>query len=148
MFRRGHPKQSFTDIGTNFVGAEFELREWVQSLDQMLNLNYLTSKGVSWKLNSPFASHMQSIWERIVRSMKPALKITLRNMYPKEEVLSTVPSKKEYTLNSRTSTHLSVDNTNQKQSRQINSSSSDQVVAGATIKMKSSALQLKAVANG
>lgn len=51
---------------------------------------------------------MGGAWERMVRSVKNALKATLHQRSPTEEVLSTLLAEVEYTVNSRPLTHVSV----------------------------------------
>lgn len=48
-------------------------------------------------------------WERIVGSIRTALKITLKTTKPKEEVLQTLSAEAENTVNCRPLTHVSVD---------------------------------------
>ncbi|XP_074030559.1 uncharacterized protein [Leptinotarsa decemlineata] len=109
MCRRGQPKEIITDTGTNFVGAERELKKWFQSLDQKKISEEVASKNIIWKFDPPGAPHMGGIWERMIRSIKTALKISLKSINPKEEVLVTLMSEIEYIINSRPLTHISVD---------------------------------------
>ncbi|XP_074030342.1 uncharacterized protein [Leptinotarsa decemlineata] len=109
MCRRGQPKEIITDNGTNFVGAERELKKWFQTLDQKKISEEVASKNIIWKFNPPGAPHMGGIWERMIRSIKTALKISLKSINPKEEVLVTLMSEIEYIINSRPLTHISVD---------------------------------------
>ena len=50
--RRGRPTVIFTDNGTNFVGAQSDLKElnWVTILD------YSTAKRIVWNFNPPLAA--------------------------------------------------------------------------------------------
>lgn len=107
--RRGQPVKMFSDNGTNFVGAERELRECIQSLDQSKISNELSAKGITWKFNPPAAANMGGCWERLVRSIKTSLKTVLKSVNPKEEVLQTLLLEIEYTINSRPLTHVSID---------------------------------------
>lgn len=107
--RRGQPKEIWTDNGTNFVGAERELRECINSLDHDKISNDLILNGCSWKFNCPGAPNMAGVWERMVKSIKTALKISMKNINPREEVLLTLLYEAEYMINSRPLTHISVD---------------------------------------
>ncbi|XP_072172027.1 uncharacterized protein [Diadema setosum] len=71
--RRGKPEKIVSDNGTNFRGAERELRESLQSLNQTKVNNYLLDQGVNWSFNTPTASHMGGVWERMVRSIRKIL---------------------------------------------------------------------------
>lgn len=52
---------------------------------------------------------MGGCWERLVRSIKTALSVTLKERAPREEVLSTLLLEAEAIVNSRPLTHTSVD---------------------------------------
>ena len=52
---------------------------------------------------------MDGAWERLVRSVKVALRATLNEHAPSEEVLRTLLEEIEYCINSRPLTHVSVD---------------------------------------
>ncbi|XP_074038934.1 uncharacterized protein [Leptinotarsa decemlineata] len=76
----------------------------------MVNISdELSTKGIKWKFNCPAAPSMGGIWVRIVRSIKTALKVSLKEVNPKEEVLLTLPYKARYMVNSRPLAHISVD---------------------------------------
>lgn len=51
---------------------------------------------------------MRGSWERLVRSIKTALKATLKERAPKEEVLLTMLVEAEHVVNSRPLTHVSM----------------------------------------
>lgn len=68
---RGPIRQLRCDRGTNFVGAENELRDAVKELNDQQLQRYLTSKGcdfIIFKMNVPSASHMEGVWESQIRS--------------------------------------------------------------------------------
>ena len=65
--RRGMLKEIYSDNGTNFTGAERELREALERLDQAKIYNNLRANDVQWSLNPPKASHQCGIWERMIR---------------------------------------------------------------------------------
>lgn len=62
--RRGPIKVMRSDNGTNFVRAERELREDVQSLNNTQIQTTLLSKGICWLLNPPSGSYHGGVWER------------------------------------------------------------------------------------
>ena len=51
--RRGLPEEMISDNGSNFVGAERELRELVSQLDQDKIVKSVANKGVKWNFNPP-----------------------------------------------------------------------------------------------
>ena len=52
---------------------------------------------------------MGGVWERLVRSVKVALQVTLKERCPREDVLATLFAEAESLVNSRPLTHVSVD---------------------------------------
>ena len=107
--RRGQPANIYSDNGTNFRGADNELKAALKDLDQDVLTATLSGKGIAWHFNPPSAPHMGGSWERLVRSVKIALSAILKERAPKEEVLSTVFAEAEGLVNSRPLTHVPVD---------------------------------------
>jgi hypothetical protein len=107
--RRGKPRHLYSDNGTNFVGAERELKECLESLDQGKIANVLTQERIQWHFNPPSSPHFGGVWERLVQSAKKALKVTLNGQLVNDEVLHTLMVEVESLLNSRPLTHVSVD---------------------------------------
>ncbi|XP_049885438.1 uncharacterized protein LOC126380224 [Pectinophora gossypiella] len=99
--RRGQPARMYSDRGTNFVGANRELRAALQTLDHDRVREAAENRGIQWTFNPPAAPHMGGCWERLVRSVKEALKVTLRERAPREEVLQTLLAEAELVVNSR-----------------------------------------------
>jgi hypothetical protein len=108
--RRGYPTVMFSDNGTNFHGADRELKAAVQELRHDSNLlTELTTRNVDWRFISPSSPHMGGAWERLIRSVKVALSATLKERIPNVETLLTALAEAEYTVNSRPLTHVSMD---------------------------------------
>ena len=65
-----------SDQGTNFVGAEAELkRRFDDATKEFKNLAAeLANLGTLWKFNPPAAPHFGGIWEAAVKSSKYHLK--------------------------------------------------------------------------
>ena len=99
--RRGPPKCIYSDNGTNFVGAEREIREAIDDWNQKQIQDELLQKGCQWKFQPPKASHASGVWERLIRSTRTALKATLGKSLVDEEVLATAFTEVESILNSR-----------------------------------------------
>ena len=106
--RRGQPQQIYSDNGTNLRGADSELKSAVLALDNQELHNQAANKGFEWKFIPPGAPHMGGSWERMVQTVKRALRVTLKTRAPKEEVLLTLMAEAEYTINSRPLTHVSL----------------------------------------
>ncbi|XP_045445582.1 uncharacterized protein LOC123653632 [Melitaea cinxia] len=106
--RRGWPRVIYSDNATNFRGADVELRDcyrkWIPELR-----NYCLQYETEWRFIPPGAPHMGGAWERLVRSVKAALSTTLKEKSPKEEVLQTLLTEAEYSINARPLTHVPVD---------------------------------------
>ena len=68
-----------SDQGTNFVGARKELREAIQEIDNEKVREFLLQNDCdfSFRLNSPFASHMGGVCERMIRSVRGILDVIL-----------------------------------------------------------------------
>ena len=74
--RRGEIRLIRSDQGSNFVGANNELKKALRELDEEKISAYLLGKGadwVSWKKNPPASSHMGGVWERQIRSARSIL---------------------------------------------------------------------------
>jgi transposase InsO family protein len=107
--RRGCPSKMLSDNGTNFHGADNEMKKAIKELDTEKMQAEFAAKGMEWQFNPPSAPHMGGCWERLVQSVKKALKATLKEMVPKEAVLQTLLVEAENIVNSRPLTHVSVD---------------------------------------
>ena len=71
--RRGQVSSIRTDNGTNFVGAENELRRALDEMDNDRIQTFLSTEGcdwIVWKRNPPEASHMGWVWERQIRRIR------------------------------------------------------------------------------
>ena len=111
MARKGPVKSITSDNGTNIVGAEKELREMINKLNQTRMNNVLCNYGIQWHFNPPSASHFGGVWERMIRSTRKILFCLMKEQACKEddETLSTVFCEAENILNSRPLTVTSTD---------------------------------------
>ncbi|XP_065223148.1 uncharacterized protein LOC135847518 [Planococcus citri] len=106
--RRGLPNSITSDNGTNFVGADAELRRQVAALEKDDAVqNYCVSQQVTWKFNPPSAPHMGGIFEALVRSTKYHFKRVVGNQILTFEEMATILIQIEAILNSRPLTPLS-----------------------------------------
>ena len=88
--RRGNPVRILSDNGTNFVGAERELREYLCEIDQERVADELSARGVQWIFNPPAAPWFGGAWESLVKSTKRAMKAIMGNVVTVDEVFLTV----------------------------------------------------------
>ncbi|CAH0663689.1 unnamed protein product [Chilo suppressalis] len=100
--RRGTPSEIYSDNGTAFIGANRQLK---QLYGQAVS-DYATSEIIRWKFIPPSAPFMGGAWERLIKSVKTALKISLGDRTPSDEVLSTLLCEVEAIVNSRPLTHV------------------------------------------
>ena len=107
--KRGKPANIWSDNGTNFVGAEKELREAVKRLDGERISDQLSADGVQWHFNPPSSPHFGGVWERLVQSAKRALKAVAGKQCVNDETLLTFMAEVESLLNGRPLTHVSTD---------------------------------------
>ncbi|XP_043222648.1 uncharacterized protein LOC122381925 [Amphibalanus amphitrite] len=107
--RRGQVKFIRSDNGTNFTGAERELREEVRKLREKSVHDCLLKEGITWKFTPPGASSQGGIWERQVRSIRKVLNALLREQTMTDESLRTLLCEVEAVLNSRPLTTVSSD---------------------------------------
>ena len=104
--RRGKPNTIISDSGTNFVGAERELAEYVAAWNKE---GIEEQRGIRWKFSPPAPLHFRGVWERLVRSCKKAMHAVLGNRSVTEDVLSTTMCIVDKTLNARPLTPISSD---------------------------------------
>ena len=76
--RRGNIRTLQCDNGTNFVGAEFELKRALQEMDDEKISSFLQLHGgdwIRWKRNPPASSHFGGVWERQIRTVRSILSL-------------------------------------------------------------------------
>ena len=107
--RRGKLVMIWSDNGINFVGAEKELRESIETWNVVNIAAELAHKGIKWRFNPPSAPHQGGIWERLVRSFTRVLYTILGTRRLTDEVLQTTFCLVENALSSRPLTPVSAD---------------------------------------
>ncbi|XP_028161685.1 uncharacterized protein LOC114359071 [Ostrinia furnacalis] len=96
----------YSDNATTFRGADKELKQAVMSMDRGELLRFGSVRNMEWKFIPPNAPHMGGCWERLVRSIKTALRTTLKERVPSEQTLLTLLAEAEYFVNSRPLTYI------------------------------------------
>ena len=103
--RRGCPTLIWSDNGTNFVGANHELKEMYEFLSRKdvgdAIANSCASLGVEWKFIPEHSPHFGGLWEAAVKSMKKHLRRVVGDVKLTFEELSTMLTQIEACLNSR-----------------------------------------------
>ena len=108
--RRGTPIYVISDNGTNFVGAEREMRELVQALNHEKIVQETTKyQPIDWKFNPPSAPHFGGVFEAMIKSAKKAMKVVMDDADVTDEELQTAMCGAERLLNSRPITYVSSD---------------------------------------
>lgn len=107
--RRGKPCKIYSDCGTNFVGAEKELKEDLKQIHAQHIAEKFTSSETTFIFNPPASPHMGGAWERMVKSVKTSLYAVMPNRTPSEELLRCLLIEVENIVNSRPLTYLPLD---------------------------------------
>lgn len=107
--RRGQVQEIRSDNGTNFVGAERELREAIEVWNHAQINDILLQKGIKWNFNPPTGSHHGGVWERLIRSIRKVLNSTFKVQNLDEDGFHTVLCEVESIINGRPLTNSSPD---------------------------------------
>ena len=103
--RRGYPSLMWSDHGTNFVGANREIKELIQHLnDQKTRKDiseFCTFNNIEWKFIPEHSPHFGGIWEAAVKSFKRHLRRIVGEVTLTFEEMYTVLTQIEACLNSR-----------------------------------------------
>jgi len=107
--RRGWPKLMLSDNGTNYVGAQREIKELVENIDQEKVQRMTSNRGVTWLFNPPAGPHFGGVFEIMIKAAKRAIYAELSGADVNDEELETVIIGAESLLNSRPLTTVSGD---------------------------------------
>ncbi|XP_044008615.1 uncharacterized protein LOC122852695 [Aphidius gifuensis] len=101
--RRGRCEKLFSDCGTNFVGADAELKRLFKSASkEAKNLATLLAKdGTDWSFIPPGSPHFGGKWESVVKSAKHHIKRVIGDHKLTYEQFSRFLTQVECSLNSR-----------------------------------------------
>ena len=101
MARRGQPKLIVSDNGSNFRGADRELRLGLQGVAQARVNKFLIEREIEWRFNPPEASHWGGVWERLIRSARRILRSISGGQHLTDESLRTFLAEVERIMNNR-----------------------------------------------
>ena len=107
--RRGPHKEIWSDRGTNFVGANRELKEAIAGWNEEKIERHLQQKGIKWVFQPPAAPHMSGVWERLVQITKKHLKSAVGDALLTDVELRTLLAEVESIVNNRPITAVSDD---------------------------------------
>ena len=107
--RRGNIQHLYSDNGSNFVGAERVMRNYMNAWNKEQIYDHLRLKGIEWSFNPPGASHMGGVWERMVGVVKQVFKAILPGKPLNDDALHTILLEVEAMVNSRPLTDVVVD---------------------------------------
>ncbi len=108
--RRGRPRIVYSDNGTNFVGAEREIREELMSWIDKVGLR-AADHGIDWRFNPPHASHRGGATERMIRAVRRVLIAVTKDQLLTDEQMSTAVCEAERVVNDRPLTYVGDDPT-------------------------------------
>lgn len=106
--RRGTPAEILSDQGTNFRGAERELREAFAAMAPELQQR-LSKNQIKFQFNPPAAPHFGGTWEREIQSVKKALQVVVGTQSLQEDILLTLLIEVEGILNAKPLGYVSSD---------------------------------------
>ena len=106
--RRGAPTEVYSDSGTNFRGAEREVKRTLETWNQSRITESMRRRDVQWYFNPPYASHQGGAWERMILSIR-ILRALLGTQIVNNKTLLTITTEVEKILNNHPLMKLSED---------------------------------------
>ena len=103
--RRGYPQNVYSDNGSNFVGANKELKELYQVFQSETHRNclqnFVSVRNIQWHFNPPLAPNHGGLWEAAVKTFKHHLKRVMKNFSFTQKEFENLTTKIESILNYR-----------------------------------------------
>ncbi|GAA54010.1 hypothetical protein CLF_111896, partial [Clonorchis sinensis] len=107
--RQGNPLKLYSGKGTNFKGAEADVKECPRKWDQDKLATKLLEHECDWVFSVPKASHRGGIWERLIQSTRRILRALLGDRLVDGEKLQTTLTEIEKIPNDRPLVELNSD---------------------------------------
>ena len=103
LCRRGPVREIRCDRGTNFIGAETELKKAIEEIDDEKIKAELIKANIDWIKNPACASNFGGVWERQIRSIRSVMNSLIKEHGNRldEDSLRTFLCEAEYTINNR-----------------------------------------------
>jgi hypothetical protein len=101
MGKRGRVANLHSDNGTNFVGADNEMKKLLKQTLSTTTFDALANEGVQWQFIPARGPHFGGLWEAGIKSVKNHLKRILGSNNLTYEEMTTVLTQIEGCLNSR-----------------------------------------------
>ena len=108
--RRPGVRKLFSDCGSNFKGAEAELKRAVEAWNTSATAGARISN-LEWSFLPPMAHHRAGVWERLIKSVKKHIGSVIGKEPIEADVLVTMLAQVEAILNFRPITRVSDDPT-------------------------------------
>uniref|UniRef100_A0A182VT46 Integrase catalytic domain-containing protein n=1 Tax=Anopheles minimus TaxID=112268 RepID=A0A182VT46_9DIPT len=108
--RRGTPLEIYSDRGTNFIGANRELKEAMAKINTNELIEVMHLPDTKWNFNPPAAPHFGGAWERLVQTVKRTLNNMQFTRTPSDAVFTNWLIEVEMIVNSRPLTQVPVEN--------------------------------------
>ena len=105
--RRKHPKSIWSDSGSNFIGAERELKDALSKLDQKKIINEFYKNRIQWMFNPPKSPWMVVAMGALINITKSYLKAVVKDRLLHEDALHMLLLETESIVNSRPLTSVS-----------------------------------------
>ena len=102
-------QEVMSDDGTNFVGANTELKELIRKLDKSKIEKSAAKNGIKWHFNPLLDPHIGGIHETMIKTAKRAIYGILSKADITDEELSTAFTGAEDLINSRPLTYQTAD---------------------------------------
>jgi len=99
--RRGICSNLYSDNGSNFIGANTELRKLLKQSITTTTMEKMTGIGIQWHFIPARAPHFGGLWESAIKSSKKILRHVLGDVTPTFEEMVTIIAQVEGCLNSR-----------------------------------------------
>ncbi|XP_035205975.1 uncharacterized protein LOC118181006 [Stegodyphus dumicola] len=104
--RLGRPEEMYSDCGTNFIGANRQLKSY-RSNQKVVR--YLIEEEIKWNFNPSSAPHFGGLWEAAVKAMKYHMRRAIGSQVLTFEEFATYLAEVEACLNSRPLVAISSD---------------------------------------